>query len=128
MQDLADAPWIVPQVGTILRHRFDFMFRDANLQVPRQIIEAVSQMVVPRLVQETNYLAILARDVANHYASFGMISILPVELPCDLDSFGVVTRSDSSLSPAATALCGALEACFADSGQPKPRATHKRKS
>lgn len=109
MQDLAGTPWIVPQIGTILRSRFDLMFREAGYPAPKQIIEAVSQMVVPRLVQETNYLAILARDVAKHYASFGMISIVPIELPCDLDSFGVVTRKDRELGPAAVALCKALE-------------------
>jgi len=127
IQALAETPWIVPQIGTILRHRFDFMFHDAGYSVPNQIIEAVSQMVVPRLVQETNYLAVLGRDVAKHYASCGMICILPIQLPCDLDSFGVVTRKDRALSAAAVALCKALEASVNKSHEPQ-RPPQKRKS
>jgi DNA-binding transcriptional LysR family regulator len=127
MRALAEMPWIVPQIGTILRHRFDFMFRDAGYSVPNQIIEAVSQMVVPRLVQETNYLAVLGRDVAKHYASCGMICILPIELPCDLDSFGVVTRKGRALSAAALALCKALEASVNKSNVSHRSATQKRK-
>jgi DNA-binding transcriptional LysR family regulator len=108
MQDLASAPWIVPQPGSLLRYRFDLMFREAGCSSPTQIIEAVSQTVVTRLVEETAYLAILARDVAEHYASVGFVSVLPIELPCNLESFGLVTRKDWQPSRAARGLCEAL--------------------
>ena len=49
MSDLASAAWVVPPVGSILRHRFDLMFRDAGHHSPQRIIEATSPMVITRL-------------------------------------------------------------------------------
>jgi len=118
LRDLAAAPWIVPEVGTILRHRFDLMFLDAGYPSPNQVIEAVSPLVVTRLLEETNHLAVFARDVAEYYAAFKLISILPVSLSCNMDSFGMITRKDWSLSPAACVVCEALEEAVA-----KPKVT-----
>src|SRR5690349_16265481 len=61
MNDLASMAWIVPPVGSILRHRFDLMFRDAGNHSPQQIIEAASPMVVTRLLEETDHAAVIAR-------------------------------------------------------------------
>ena len=82
LQDLASSPWIVPQVGSVLRHRFDLMFLEASCASPTQVIEATSPMVVTRLLEETDYLAVLAKDVAEYYAARGLISILDVPLSC----------------------------------------------
>jgi DNA-binding transcriptional LysR family regulator len=111
--DLASAPWIVPQVGTTLRHRFDLMFREAGCSSPSQVIEADSPLVVTRLLEETNYLAVLAKDVAEYYAARGVVSILAVPLSCNMDSFGIITRKNWLLSPAACTLCEALEGAVA---------------
>ncbi|MEO8016828.1 MAG: LysR family transcriptional regulator [Pseudomonadota bacterium] len=117
LQALASAAWIVPPVGTVLRHRFDLMFRDADYPSPAQVIEAVSPMVVIRLLEETNYLAVLAKDVAEYYAACGLISILDVPISCHLDSFGIITRKDWLLSPAACTICEALVEAVADSNR-----------
>lgn len=109
IQELAAAPWIVPQVGSILRHRFDLMFREAGFASPTHIIEAANPMVVTRLLEETDHLAVLARDVAEYYAACGLLSILPLSLSCNMDSFGIITRKDWMLSPAACVVCEALE-------------------
>lgn len=109
IKDLAAAAWIVPPVGTILRHRFDLMFREAGHASPAQIIEADSPMVVSRLLEETDHLAVMARNVAEHYAAQGLTAILDAPLDCHMDSFGIVTRKDWLLSPAACTVCEALE-------------------
>lgn len=116
LEELASAPWIVPQVGSILRHRFDLMFRDAGHPAPAQVIEAASPMVVTRLLEETDHLAVLAADVAEYYATFGLIAILPVTLSCHMDSFGIITRKDWTLSPAACVVCEALEEAVGNAG------------
>ena len=113
MGELAELPWIVPQVGSILRHRFDLMFREAGYPSPRELIEAVSPMVVTRLLEETDHIAVLARDVAEYYAACGLIAILPSAISCNLDSFGIITRKSWLLSPAACVMCEALESAVA---------------
>jgi DNA-binding transcriptional LysR family regulator len=115
--DVAQHPWIVPPVGTILRHRFNQMFREAGLDMPNQLIETVSPMVMTKLLEETDFIAVLSRDVAEYYSACGLVSILPIKLTCDMDSFGVITRKGWLLSPAALVMCEALE----DAVTPKSR-------
>ena len=110
MRDLADAGWIVPQTGSILRHRFDLMFREAGFPAPKQVIEAAAPMAVTRLLEETDYIAVTACDVADYYAAYGMIAVLPVRLSCIMDPIGIVTRKDRLLSPAAHLVVEALRA------------------
>jgi DNA-binding transcriptional LysR family regulator len=107
--DLAAASWIVPPVGSVLRHRFDLMFREAAHAAPTRLIEAVSSVLVSRLLQETDYLALMAKDVAEYYSAHGLVSMLDAPLSCDMDSLGLVTRKDWPLSPAACTVCEALE-------------------
>jgi DNA-binding transcriptional LysR family regulator len=107
--ELATMPWIVPPAGSVLRHRFELMFLEAGHPVPTQLIEAVSPMLVIRLLEETNHLAFLSRDVADYYAACGLVATLGLPLSCSMDSFGIVTRKDWLLSPAACAICEALE-------------------
>lgn len=114
IQDLATAPWIVPPVGAVLRHRFDLMFQEAGYSPPAQLIEAMSPLLMNRLLAETDHLAVLAKDAAEYFESCGLVSILDVPLSCDMDSFGIVTRKDWLLSPAACTVCEALEEAVAD--------------
>jgi DNA-binding transcriptional LysR family regulator len=114
--DLAAASWIVPPIGTVLRERFDHMFRDANLAVPRKLIETASLMVAMRLLEETDFIATFPRELAEYYSRRGLMSIVPVELKCDMDAYGVITRRGWLLSPAAQIIREALEDAAASPG------------
>jgi hypothetical protein len=46
--------------------------------------------------------------VAQYYASLKVLRILPIELPCKMDAFGIIKLRDHLLSPAAEALLGAV--------------------
>ena len=45
-------PWIVPPAGSVLRHRFDLMFREAGLSPPTQLIETASLLFVTKMLQQ----------------------------------------------------------------------------
>jgi DNA-binding transcriptional LysR family regulator len=113
--ELANAPWIVPLPGSILRHRFDLMFREAGFDSPKQVIETGSPMVATRLLEETDFLAVLPVEVAQYYASCSLIAILSVALSCSMDSYGVITRKGWLLSPAAKIMRQALLCSLASS-------------
>lgn len=106
--ELAELPWIVPPPGSVLRHRFDLMFREAGFDAPRQVIETGAPMLATRLLEETDFLAVLPVEVARYYASCSLIAILRVALSCNMDSYGVITRKGWLLSPAANILQQAL--------------------
>jgi DNA-binding transcriptional LysR family regulator len=109
LQDLVGASWIVPPAGTILRQRFEFMFREAGLDCPTRLLEMTSPMVLTKVLGDTDFLALLPRDVAQYYAACGLVAELQLGLPCTMDPFGLVTRKGWLLSPAAQLMREALE-------------------
>lgn len=125
LQDLADFPWIVPPAGNDNRRRFDLMFLDEGVACPRQVTEAVSTLMITRLVEETDHLAVLPRDVAEYYAEREQLSILPVRLACKLESCGIITGKRRPLSPAARLVHDAFAAAAVDL---KPKTAGERKS
>lgn len=107
--DLADASWLVPPAGSVLRHRFELMFQEAGLDTPGQLIESAAIIFVTRMLQQSDYFAIVPTDVARYYAEHGMAAIVPVKLSCTMDAFGIITRTDWLLSPAAQVVLRALK-------------------
>ncbi len=110
LAELARGSWIVPPEGSVLRHRFELMFRGAGLQPPRQVLATTALMFLTKMLQESDYMAVVPVDVARHYADHGMVRIVPVDLSCRMDSFGIITRTDWLLSPGARTVLQALQA------------------
>src|SRR6185503_19755193 len=106
---LESQPWIVPPIGSVLRHRFDLMFQEAGLTPPRQLIETASLLFLTKMLQQTDFIAVVSTDVARYYADYGMVATLPIQLTCSMDAFGIITRTDWLLSPAANVLLRALK-------------------
>lgn len=109
LADVVDAGWIVPPAGSVLRHRFDLMFQEQGLQAPTNLVETTSLMFTTKMLQQSNMLGVVATDVARYYADHGMLSVLPMVLPCQMDAFGIITRRDRLLSPAAKVMMAALK-------------------
>ncbi|PPV04882.1 galactose-binding protein regulator [Xanthomonas bromi] len=109
LQELAKACWIVPPEGSVLRHRFELMFRSAGLEPPQQVIGTTALMFITKMLQESDNLAVVPVDVARHYAAHGMVSIVPMELSCRMDAFGIITRNDWLLSPGAQTVLTAMK-------------------
>lgn len=102
--DLADRPWILPPPGSILRHRFDMMFRRAGLQPPRNVVDTTALLLITALLQQTESLHVMPLEVAQYYASLNVMRILPIDLPCTMDAFGIIRQQDHLLSPGADLL------------------------
>lgn len=113
LRDLASAGWIVPPAGSVLRHRFELMFQEAGLETPSRLIESAALVFITRMLQQSDYIAVVPTDVARYYADHGTAAILPLELSCTMDAFGIITRTDWLLSPAAKIMLRALKTAAA---------------
>ena len=109
LQQLSKAAWIVPPAGSVLRHRFELMFQEEGLPTPSQLIETASLLFVTKMLQQSDFVAVVPTDVARYYAGYGMISMLPIQLSCTMDAFGIILRKDWLLSPAAKIVLKALQ-------------------
>jgi DNA-binding transcriptional LysR family regulator len=110
LPELTDAGWIVPPAGSVLRHRFELMFQEIGLRSPVNLIETGALLFTSKMLQKSDMLSVLATDVAQYYAAHGLMSILPINLPCQMEAFGIITRRDRLLSPAAEVMLRAIRA------------------
>ena len=113
LDQLAAAGWIVPPAGSVLRHRFELMFQNAGLEPPLRVIETSALVFLTKMLEQSDYIAVVPVDVARYYADHGIAAILPVDLSCKMDSFGIITRTDWLLSPGARIMLQALKAAAA---------------
>ncbi|MBV8046691.1 MAG: LysR family transcriptional regulator [Paludibacterium sp.] len=109
LRDVAGMGWILTPVGSVLRHRVDMAFRQGNLEPPMNVVETASQLMTTALLESTDMLAVIAQRLAGHYSRYGMLKILPLELPSNMDEFGFITRRDHHLSPGADIVLTALK-------------------
>lgn len=109
LRDVLSAGWIVPPAGSVLRHRFDLMFQQEGLSPPVNTIETSALLFITRMLQQSDMIAVMAADVAHYYASHGLVSVLPLAMPCHMDAFGIITRSDRLLSPAGKVMMKAIK-------------------
>jgi DNA-binding transcriptional LysR family regulator len=110
LTDMADAGWIVPPAGSVLRHRFELMFQEIGLRAPVNLIETGALLFTTKMLQKSDMLSVLATDVARYYEEHGLMAILPIALPCQMEAFGIITRRDRLLSPAAEVMLRAIRA------------------
>lgn len=104
LEDIVDRPWILPPPGSILRHRFDMMFRRAGLQPPANVVDTTALLLITTLLQQTDSLHVMPLEVAQYYASLNVMRVLPIELPCTMDAFGIIRQQEHLLSPGAELL------------------------
>ena len=104
LKDIVSYPWILPPNGSILRHRFDIMFLRAGLETPNNVVDTTSLLLVTSLLQQTDSLHVIPMEVAQYYTSVNALAVVPIELPCKMDAFGIIMLKDSILSPSANLL------------------------
>jgi DNA-binding transcriptional LysR family regulator len=114
LRDLVNSSWIVPPEGSVLRHRFDLMFREEGLDAPADLIETTALLFITKMIDEGDVVCLAAHDVAQYYAKHGVVAVLPIALPCRMDAFGLITRTDRALSPAAKVMLRALKSAAAE--------------
>jgi DNA-binding transcriptional LysR family regulator len=109
LEDVFKYGWIVPPAGSMLRHRFDLMIQELGLEQPSNSVETSALLFISKMMQQSDMVSVMAVDVARYYANHGLMSILPVAMPCEMEPFGFITRRDRLLSPAAEVVLRALK-------------------
>ncbi|TCW82782.1 LysR family transcriptional regulator [Burkholderia sp. SRS-46] len=110
LADAQRAAWVVPPAGSVLRHRFELMFQRASLAPPANVVETAALLFITRVLEQSDMIAVLAEEVARYYAGHGIVAMLPLEMDCRMDDFGLITRTDRLYSPAAAVMADAIRA------------------
>jgi len=113
--DLVAQSWILHPTGSPMRRRIEQALQEASMAPPPDILETSSILATTALLESTDMISVIPLDVAQHYANYGMLAIVPVELPISMAKLGMLTRKEKELSPAVKAFLRALKESIVES-------------
>lgn len=106
--DLADARWILPPEPAPIRHEIAKLLRSAGLPFRNATMESTSLLLMELLLGSTDLIAPLPTQVAQHFRQTRDFTILPLEVPIQMPSVGMVWNADSPVSPVLAGFMDAL--------------------
>jgi DNA-binding transcriptional LysR family regulator len=109
LADLAPLTWILHPIDSPMRRQVENALKAAQLIQPLDIIETSSILATTAMLESSDMIAVVPNDVAEHYARYGMITMLPVELPLAMANLGLLTSKARPMSAAVKELLGYLK-------------------
>lgn len=100
LSDLFGLTWILHPVGSPIRLRIENILMQARMTSELDILETASILATTAMIGESDMISVVPRDVAEHYEAYGMVTILPVELPTLMVNPGIITKKSKPVSPA----------------------------
>ena len=93
LASILDFGWIVPPSGSVLRHKFDLMFQEMDLQQPANSVETSSLLFTTKMMQQSDMVSVMSTNVARYYSDHGLLSILPLVLPCSNEPINAIKNT-----------------------------------
>jgi DNA-binding transcriptional LysR family regulator len=119
LDELAQACWIVPPAGSKLRDRLTSLFLSHGLDQPADVVETVELPLITRLLVGSDMIAAMSEETVRMYLESGTLTVLHYDLHLRMDEYGIVTRRQHELAPAAKALLDILRESLAGTGRAK---------
>jgi LysR family transcriptional regulator of gallate degradation len=107
-QQLADAQWIMPMPQTPAQAVFEQALANAGLSLPVAQLRVNSALMMQSLLMQSDRLAMMSPRQIQSEIQAGLLVVLPLAMPQDVRSIGLIRRSGLLLTPAMQTL---LEAC-----------------
>lgn len=98
--ELSAQTWILHPVGSPMRMRVEAALKQYMRSSTLDIVETTSLLTITSLIESSDMISVVPHDVARHYAKYGLLAILPIDLPISLINLGIITRKSKTLSPA----------------------------
>ncbi|MFM0498957.1 LysR substrate-binding domain-containing protein [Paraburkholderia caffeinilytica] len=98
---IVNESWILHAPGSVLRPHFDLMFSQIGLNPSQNVVNTNNFLTISSLLLQGDMLAVLPDEVAGQYQQYGVQKQVLTDLPCRMDTFGIITRQSHLLSPAA---------------------------
>jgi DNA-binding transcriptional LysR family regulator len=91
LADLIGQTWILHPMGSPMRLRVESALQAGGMVQALDIVETASILATTAMLEASDMIAVVPNDVAEHYARYGMVTLLPVELPISMAHIGLMT-------------------------------------
>ena len=109
LADLGNFDWCVPQAGVPLRDRWETMFREAGLTLPRVRVECGSVIAIRQILMKTDCLTILSPDQVAVELEAGWLKRIGVAPTGMTRTIGLAYRRDWRATPTQEAFLSTLK-------------------
>lgn len=114
LEDIWDAPWILPAKPASMRHEFISNFARAGLSPPNAALEFNSHFFAKRILQEGDFLAISTRILVQDEIDRHLLKIVRVPEYTHTVTYNVIFRRHAQITPAAQLLLGEIRKSCAE--------------
>jgi DNA-binding transcriptional LysR family regulator len=97
---LSGYPMVLPPPSASTRSAIDSFTLEQGVTVPRRHVESISTFTNIGVLQFTDSVGFLARDLARHFAAQGALQVLPLEVPNVTLRIGLVWMVDRRMGMA----------------------------
>lgn len=97
---LSHYPMVLPSPAAGTRKSIDLLMAENGVSIPRRHLESVSTLTNVGVLQFTDSVGFLSRNLARHFAAQGGLQVLPLALPNLAMRVGLVWMSDRHLGSA----------------------------
>ncbi|BCQ26323.1 LysR family transcriptional regulator [Caballeronia sp. NK8] len=104
LKDLVTLTWILHPVGSPMRLRVENILALAGMTDTLDVIETSNLLATTAMIEASDMISVVPEDVAQYYARYAMVAVLPVELPLPMVNLGLLTLRGRALSAAVTRL------------------------
>ncbi|WP_408600855.1 LysR family transcriptional regulator [Pseudomonas sp. PLMAX] len=104
LADLIAQTWILHPMGSPMRRRVESALQAGGMVQALDIVETASILATTAMLEASDMIAVVPNDVAEHYARYGMVTVLPVELPISMANIGLLTLGSRPKSVVLTRL------------------------
>lgn len=99
LSDIAGNPWIVPQAHLPMRSLLEQIFEEADLPFPLYGTETSSTFATLSLLRAADgTVGVMPFLVAEYFAKFGLIAILPIKINKTGAPYGIATKIGATLT------------------------------
>lgn len=100
LADLSAQTWILHPVGSPMRSRIESALKQCFRSFSLDIVETTSLLATTSLIESSDMISVVPHDVALHYARYGLLTVLAIDLPISLLNLGIITKKTKIHSPA----------------------------
>lgn len=101
--ELAQAQWIVPPQGSLMRLKFESLFVQQKIMLPQRLVETQDLDIIRRLINQTDMVAVLTDEVATACECVQVPCVSEL-LPLQMQGFGLITKQGRPLSNSVQAM------------------------
>jgi DNA-binding transcriptional LysR family regulator len=101
LRDVAGEPWCLPPPDSSVGARCIEAFRSSGLEVPRRTVDSVSIQLQVGLLATGPFLTILPSSLVRLSGRRLSIKALPIRLPVEPTTIGIITLRNRTISPVA---------------------------